>query len=456
MTEGNIDSKKIAQELDSILNELDEANIEDMTEEELLEYRKLLNPYGRVIQGSDKILTFSYTNLQEKYLEKMLMTAMIGYLNTALNEWHVPLDIPVIDVYEYTKNPSLIDSFAKDWNITDKIAKDIEENKRWMEKRVIVKEFLEDMFQYNPDKHIRSAYKPQPKDIARGVVDTPAANLAIAQLSKRDMKFREQMIEFDRVQKLINMKQGAKTAADAGIEKLVADKLVLPEQHYYTMNYETWKEEDKNLLRNVCEMIPPIDIFGKFRNYYESNYDKVREAVQYLYADKPDFDIAICPHAMHDTEEEADAFMKKHRGEVITDIIKAHTGKWNFHAPFENVRKSMKFFNENTIVLEEIANQIEADTKLGGELMKNRVKQQKKKNIEEEGPDAEFFNEWRKTNTLLKDMNAVTLDDDERAIRDAPDDAIAVPVYRIGEDGRKMTKDYFYTKAVAPSTSDAV
>ena len=125
-------SKKLANELESILNELSEEHINDMTEAELLEYRTKLNPYGRVIQGSDKILTFSYTNLQEKYMEKLLLTGLIGYLNTALNEWHVPDDMPVIDVYEYTKNPALIDSFAKDWTMTDKIKKDIEENKKWM------------------------------------------------------------------------------------------------------------------------------------------------------------------------------------------------------------------------------------------------------------------------------------------------------------------------------------
>lgn len=444
----DVDSKKLAMDLESILNELQETNINDLTEEELIEYRKKLNPYGRIIQGSDKVLTFSYTNLQEKYMEKLLLTTVIGYLNRMLNEWHVPQDIPVIDVYEYTKNPELIDSFAKDWKLTEKNIKDIEENKKWMEKRVIVKEFLEEMFQYNPDQHIRSAYKPQPKDITRKVIDTPAANLAIAELSKKDAKFREQMLEFDRVQKLIAMKEGSQMDVDENINQLVAKKLVLPEQHYYTMDYETWTAEDKDLLRNTCEMIPPVDTFARFRNYYETNYDKLREVVQYLYCEKPEFDIAICPHAMLDSEEEAQEYMKKHSKEVITDILKAHSGKWNFHAPFAKVRESVKFYNENTIILEEIANQLEKDAKLGGELMKNRVKYQKRKNIEEEGPDAEIFNEWKAQNTTLKEMNAITLDEDDLIMRDAPDDAIAVPVYRIANN--KVTKDVFYTKAEAP------
>lgn len=441
-------NQKLANDLESLLNELQSSSLEDLTEEEIIEYRKQLNPYGRIIQGSDKTLVFSYTNLSEKYMEKLLLTSMVAYLNRMLNEWHVPQYIPVIDVYEYVKDPTLIDSFAKDWTLTEKNKKDIEDNKKWMEKRVIVKEFLEEMFQYNPDQHIRSAYKPQPKDLARGVVDTPAANLAISELSKRDLKFREQMLEFDRVQKIIVMKEGSKMDVDDKLDTLVSKKVVLPDQHYITMDYENLSMEDANLLRNACEMIPPVDTFSRFRNYYETNYDKLREAVQYLYCDKPDFDIAICPHAVLDSDEEADEYMKKHSKEVITDILKAKTGKWNFHAPFSVVRDSVKFFNENTIILEEIATQMEKDAKLGGELMKNRVRIQKRKNIEEDGPDTDLFNEWKANNSSLKDMKGYTLDADELAMKDAPEDAIPVPVFRIANG--KINKDYFYTKATPP------
>jgi hypothetical protein len=448
-------NQQMASELEEILNELTEEKINEMTEDELIEFRRKLNPYGRIIAGSDKKLVFSYTNLQEKYLEKLILTGVIAYLNRMVNEWHCPQDIPCIDVYEYTKDPTLIDSFAKDWKLTDKIREDIEENKKWMAKRVIVKEFLEEMFQYNPDQHIRSAYRPQPKDLARGVVDTPAANLAVSELSAKDMEFREQMLEFDRVQKLISMRDNSKTPADDKIEQLVSKKLVLPEQHYYTMDYSTWSAEDKNLLRNACEMLPPVDTFARFRTYYETNYDKLREAVLHLYCEKPDFDIAICPHDVFNTDDEADDYMKKHNKEVITDMIKATTGVWNFHAPFAKVRESAKFFNENTIVLEEIAKQMENDAKLGSELMKQRVKIQKKKNIEKDGPDAEFFKQWRETNTTLRDMNAYSMTDEERAMLDAPDDSITVPVYRISGTSGKVEKDFFYTKAVAPDMPGA-
>lgn len=449
------ESAKIAKDLESILNELDSANIEDLTEAELLEYRAALNPYGRVIEGSDNYLNFSYTNLSEKYNEKLITTAMVGYLNTACDEWHVPEGFPAIPVYDYVKNPSLIDEFSKDWTMTDKHKRDIALNKQWMAKRVIVKEFLEEMFSYNPNTHIRSSYKPNPKDIARGIVDTPAANLAIEELKKKDPKFSEQMLMFDRVQKMINMRETSADQQSQPLDKamnmLTAKKIVMPEYHYATVEYGKMPTEDLNLLKHACEMIPPVDTFGKFRNYLELNYDKLREAVQYLYCEKPDLDIAICPHSWHNDLEEAESYVKKHRGEVIADVITAHSGKWNFHGPFAKVRESMKFYNDNTEILEEIAGQIEKDAKMGGELMKNRIKQQKKKNVEEDGPDAELFTEWRKNNSDLKDMNGYSLEDeDAKIINGAPDDAIAVKVFRIGESG-KLQSDHFYTKAEAPT-----
>ena len=446
-------NEKNAQDLESILNELEASNLDDLTEEELTTYYRKLNPYGRIIEGSDKILTFSYTNLREEYMKKLLLTGMVGFLNRACDEYLVPDGLKIIPVYDYLKNPSLIDEFSKDWQMNPKLEKELADNKKAMEKRVIIKEWLEDLFQYNPDVHVRSVYKPCPKDIARNVIDTPAANLAISELKGKNVEFREQMLEFDRLQKLMLMKEpplertGEKV--DEALEKLVADKLILPDTHYSTMDYENWSAEDKDLLRTTCEMIPPADTFHKFKNYYETNYDKLRESALYLYADKPDYEIAICPHEWHNTVEDANEYMKKHRGEVISDIIKAHSGKWNIHAPLKEVRESVQFFNENTIVLEQIAEQIESDNKMGSELMKNTIKKKKRQNIEEDGPDAELFADWKKNNTQLKDMKAVTLDDDELLMQQTPDDAICVPVFRVSDSG-KLTKDHFFTKSVAP------
>lgn len=448
-------SSNLTDEVAKLLNELDAKSISELEEEEIIEYRKKLNPYGRTIEGSDNFLSFSFTNLTEKYLEKLILTSMIGYLNRACDEWHVPDGIPVIPVYDYVQNPSLITSFAENWKPTEKTTRDIEENKRWMQKRVIVKEFLEEMFQYNPDAHVRSAYKPQPHDVERHILDTPAANLAIDELKRINPKFKEDMLAFDRVQKLRNMKESRESAGskiDESLDHLVGKKLVLPpkEQHYSNINFAEWSAEDRELLTRVCTMIPPVDIFGKYRNYYESNYDKLREAVLHLYCLKPDFDMMINPYQWHKTREDATEFQKKHSSEFVAEVFIAQSGKWNLFAPFAKVRDTVRFFNEKTRVLEEIAEQIVNDSKLGADLMKKRVIKKKKKNIEEDGPDAEAFLNWKAKNSILKDKGATTLTEKDLD-PDCPDDAVQVNVFRIAKGGLDLKKDHFFTKAEAPT-----
>jgi hypothetical protein len=491
------DSVKMREQLDAILNELE---IDDLPEERLLELRKQLNPYGRTIEGSDNYLNFSFINLTEKYMQRLMMTGMIAFLNQKCDAWRVPLGHRQFPVYDYVKDNTILDEFYKTWKADDpKISAEIAFNKKMMEKRVIVKEFLEELFQYNPDVHVRSVYKPQPKDIARGIIDTPAANLAIHELKKSNIEFREQMIEYDRIQKLIAMREGQAceniahrnekivldinerarckamrekerrekyeatidadcekyiAACKAGsrsypdnIDKLIAKKIVLPDIHYANVDYSNLTQEDKNLLRTVCEMIPPEDIYYDFKLYFEENYDKLREAVLYLYCEKPEFDVAINPYSWHETEEEAEDFQKKHSGEVIADIFTAASGKWNLIAPFKKVREAAKYFNENTTILEEITKQIESDAKLGKDLMERKVKQRKKQNVDESGPDAEFFAQWKKQNTTLKDMKAHT---NNMVSPDIPDDSVQVDVFRIADTG-KVEKSHFFSRSEAPT-----
>jgi hypothetical protein len=440
--------KDLIQNLDSILKELEDTSLGDLSPEDVIELRKATNPYGRTIEGSDNYLTYSFTDLEGEYKKKLLMTGFIAFFTRMCDEWHVPDNIPVIPVYEYLDDPTKITSFSKSWKIDEKTQRDIDLNKKWMQKRVIVKEFLEELFQFNPDKHIRSSYKANPQDKDRLVVNTPAANLAIKDFKKKDVKFREQMIEYDRVQSLINM--GSDLTPE--IRGLVADKLVLPEYNYSTMDFAKYTDKDKNALREACMSIPPIDIFGRFKNYYENNFDKLQEAVQYLYCDKPELDLMLNPHSWHSTRDEAEEFQKKHRNEVVSDIIIARSGAWNVFSPHTKVRESMKYFNDNTIVLEEIAKQVESDSKIGQDLMKNRVKIQKKKNIAEEGPDAEFFTKWKEQNTTLKDMGAIDVNKDSRSLLDDEDDAVQVDVFHFKDGGVDVEKSHFFSKAMAPTT----
>jgi hypothetical protein len=418
-----------ADQLKNILDELDIEKLSQLSDEKVLEMRKKLNPYGRIIEGSDKFLTFSYTDLREKYQQRLITTAMIGFLNRMNAEWEVPDGIPVVHPYDYVKDKSLL---AEPSTFTDiACQKDAEKNIKLMEKRIIVQEFLESLFQFDPDEHVRSAHRPQPKDKERKSIKTPAAKLAVQHLMKTDSDFKETM---DKAHALNNLKEknGVAESSD-GLIDIPID--INP----------------NGVERFTTEMIPPVDTFGRFNRYFEVNYDKLREVTNDLYCEKPDLDRAICPHAWHDTRDDADKYINKHKDEMVAEVTVAHSGKWNFFAPFEKVRSSARYFNSQTIVLEEMLKQIEQDSKLGQDLMKKRVAKKKKKNVDETGPDDPGFAKWKAQNSTLKDMGAWTQkNENSMAPDDCPDDSVAVDVFSFSKGGSSVTKSTFFTEAEAP------
>jgi hypothetical protein len=415
-------TENTSEVLNKLLNELDEESLANMSDEDVLNLRKQLNPYGRTIEGSNNYLTYSYTDLRLDYLKKMVTTSMIGFLNRMCDEWHVPDGIPVIPVYEYVKNPEKLDEFENSLQNKDILKTDIELNREYMKKRIIVKEFLEDMFQYNPDTHVRSAYRPNVNDPERSLINSPAANLAVYNLKKADNQFAEEWHKYEREQDISGVKPP---------EKVVT------------------------AIRKYCtEMIPPSDIFHRLQYYYDSNYEELKEIVRDLYCDKEEFETAINPYSWHATDDEADAFINKHKDEVITSIYKAHSGKWNIFAPYKKVRESMRFFNKKTQVLEEIAKQIERDSKLGADLMKKRIKVKKSKNIKEQGPDDPGFLKWKENNSTLQEMGGETINAKDYCPDDCPDNAITVPVFRLSKGGTTLEKTHFFSEAEVPTVME--
>ena len=454
-------AEKMLSELDNLFDELTEESLEKMDEKKILEARKKMYPYGRTIEGSDNIMTFCMTDLDKKYKQRLYMTSMIGFLNRKLDEWKVPDGIPVVPVYDYAKakikgEDLLAPTDEELKRETKKYKKERLENEEWMQKRLIVKEFLEDMFQFNPDMHVRSAYKPNPQDPDRQVVDTPAGKLAINHRCRKDTQFKDLMRQWEE-----------KKAAKVEVKEEEAPKVEETNEETPKVEESTKsktgmidkvdpkkleEQKDSTAGQTVREMIPPQEVFHLWNYYTESNYDALLGAVADLYCEVPVFDVAINPLSWHNSREEADAFIHKHKDEVITEIFPAHSGKWNFYAPYKKVRETTRYFNKNTVVLEEMMKQIESDQRIGEDLMKKTITKRKKKNIEEEGPDDPQFLKWKKGNTTLKDMGATDINQASYADDDCPDDAVQVDVFRVSQGGRKFEISKFFTKAEAPET----
>ena len=207
--------------------------------------------------------------------------------------------------------------------------------------------------------------------------------------------------------------------------------------------------KDDQCSQTTREFLPPHDMFGRFKMYYESNYEDLRDFVRDAYCEKPDFELAINPYATHKNEDEAEKFKKKHRNEVIAEVFSVKFGKWNFFDCFEEQRENVTFYNDNTVVLEEMTRQLQKDSELGRKLMEKRVEIAKKKNIIEDGPDAKMLKKYVSQNKTIQSMGAEYLG--SKADDDIPDNAIQVPVWKVAKGGLEIAKSKFYSAAEAPT-----
>ncbi len=128
-------------------------------------------------------------------------------------------------------------------------------------RRMVIRDFLDDLFTFNPDKHVRSAYSRNPSDPER---------------------------------KKIKPKKGKKTQK--------------------TQKTKNLTREEKNLLEygRVTGKIPPADLFHNFKYYMESNYDALRIATRDLYCEKPDLDFTIKIYDDFRNQDEYNDFVHKY------------------------------------------------------------------------------------------------------------------------------------------------
>jgi len=446
---------KIAKAKD-LLEKLTPENVAKLSVEKSESLQKVINPYGTIIEGSGNFLSFSYTNIQERYWKQFMTTALIAFLNRKCDEWHVPEGIPVIPVYDYATNPEKLEQYHEKWQKDEVLQGKIDENAKWMQKRLIVKEFLEEAFQFNPDEHVRSAYMPNPCDPEREIIDTPAAKFAINRLKKKDIVFRKNLLEYERTRNLMHMAK--KTPLSHSDKKYTHEKLnqAIDPAVSNTSLLSHGDFTDPTVAQAVYNMIPPADMFHNFTHYYEANYDRLLEAVNDLYCEKPQFDIAFNPHQWHSSMEEANAFVEKHHNDVISSILISQSGKWTFIAPYAQVRKAERYFNEKTKVLERMMDHQKQSAKLGQDMMNRRIYKQKKQNIKDYGPDDEAIAMYKERQRHINEsegneISQFDINQFEKELADeCPADAVQINVINLSNGGQDVTLRKFYTEEVPP------
>jgi hypothetical protein len=445
---------------------LDANLVDGLTEDQVTGLRKKLNPYGSTINGKDDLTCMSVTNLSEQYMKRFLMTSLIGFLYRQCDEYELddgepPCHLDDYDAFmlKYTDavesakdSREWLDEFLTLFNggaFTEEMLSGEQKAERLIhrriisrgegfKKRLVVRQFLDGLFQFNPDKHVRSAYSSNPLDPER---------VAPAQIKTR---------KTNPLKKISIGKSGSVLKID-NTNKIKPEPEPEPEL----------EPEPENRSNNTfVNHIPPADVFHRWTYYTDSNYEEVRTAVCDLYADKPDFEFAINPYDRFNSKEEAENFVLKHKNETIADIVTLHNNKWNLLGSFKKNRERVNFYNEKTEVIEEIFKQLERDTRLGAELMRKRVKRKKKINVNESGPDPEEFRQYKKDNpSSFENMGAEDVSRENigsgdagegtlfKTHEDCPYDAIQVDVFDVRSGGQSVKKSEFFTEAEAPKSA---
>lgn len=375
----NLSKEKILQADDSDVKEL---------REQIMDARRKLNPYSVDIKDCDQgSLIFSAINMQRDYLIKLITTSMVAFLRRSANEWMVPPSVPVVDVADYLRDPSLIDPIESvDGRALPKENLEAHEfNKRMMIKRAVIVEFLEYLFGYDPDRHARPGYKPNYKDPERRPILTPSAEIAVLLEKKRTEKSRRANVteKKEAAELYAKFQEEKKKAAEGvalekpcirevirtikgrdgkpmkvkrtikctetefklaqlkhddpedpdNIKVLRMDKKVIPmgDPDYNDYFDRRNQARDQSLHDNVRDLIPPADFFYRFNVYLDKHYEQLLEATRDLYHEKPDFDMSILPYKHFvDGKEDPETREKLSIDEQVKRFRHAHARDINF------------------------------------------------------------------------------------------------------------------------------
>lgn len=388
----------------------------------------------------------------------------------------------------------------------------------------IISNFLRTWFEFNPDAHVRSAYdefvikktttpvaveglcgealvdSADPDRLPLAVIRAPAPGIATAEDRDVIAALTVSHEAYNAAIYMLRNEQALMALLTAVENPEKYRRLLLP-------------IAADSPVRPAVDVIPPQDTFHRWNYYTEVNYEALRTATDTIYHDKPDLDWALILYdTFEGTSEEInaafEAFRDKHQEEVMSDIKGVDFGSWTLLGDFKENREKINIYNKHTDVLKRILDRHAEDKKLGQELMRNRVRQAKAKNIREAGPDPPGLAEYASQNKQLATMGAErvisreemyrlerargniraakeleVIDQCRQAIKDlseiakvrtlapeedrrlkeaqadliqaqemleVPDDAIQVDVWTHDTTQNTMKKSKFYTKAEAP------
>ncbi len=454
-----------SEELKNLAKEILENPLEKLDtldEDKLLEIKKYINPIGTVVANKKSCAVMSTFNMNESYRKKLLTTTLISYMYRLLEEYEP------VEQLEKEKN----------WQKSkhNKAKKSVVEHEERLNlitntTRDIIRDFLNRNLQYDSDRHVRSAHK---KDVVKADVDKHRE--AATQLNQQLERKPEELYLFLRsgvmtaqatiqsaadVLREINL-----TLVDNSLDQADKEALLIRSQiKLNKINTEFLKVSEplaKADVASAWEVVPPADVFHHFDRYFHNHYEQLRDITDVVYNERADVDDIVILYDTFSGENrltDAKDFIAQHESDFKQEPIIIDNNGVTLLGPFKQNRDSINYFGKNTQLLQEMTDQTELDHKLGKDMVDKKVKEKKRINIAEMGPDAEGLTQYRDAvNTIerlgvKKGLTQKEQDEYATSIRikedlEVPDGAIQTDVFHV-EDG-KMKKSKMYTQSEAP------
>lgn len=424
------------------ISDINEDIINNMSEDQLNDLYKKVSPYGRTIEGSNKIICMSVTNLRDDYMRKFHMTALVGFMYRMAEEYLTEEYTSEVFVRRIRFGAPRID-FTNDDFIT---------LKRFYNDTKFLKHYLDDKFPITQLTNIDEMF---------GRLGDTTDLVCIFEESDEQFNLRKNILqnEYD------NLKKAKRSHIKEFLDSMFEFN---PDKHVRRAKEKLVKADLANdasaIVQSATEI--PLDTFHRYKFYTDVNYEKIMNTVSVLYSVQPDIHYAVNPYEVFDdsdketAQQKADKFISKHQRNVITDILCLTTGKWNLIGPFSKNRERVNFLNDNTKIIEGIFKQSEIDSQLGEDLMKKRVLLKKKENASREGAVHPNFLAYSKENISAAGASASEVSADK--IKHAEElrtdlkvvdelDALEVKVITLDPGNKTVSTSYFHTQAEAPT-----
>lgn len=426
--------------LDDIVNNPDQ--LDELSLDELVEMQKQLDPLGHTsYSGDKKYMNISIINFREEYLKKMLGTSLIGFIYRQLEEYDPLKDADIKRTLEKDRK-NLLDVYHND--VTDTVNTTVPVNDAECAQSDVelplTRQSVRDASEL-PDNDDDNTPSPYVDDIGMTAEEQRAKSAEIRGYVK---SFLDQIFEFDPDRHV----RGAIDAVDKTKEGWSQK---LREQLLTKLGEET---------NAAVIVEPPADMFHNWGRYADNHYEEFVELTAALYLEKPDIEYAINFYDSFGSLEEAEQHIRNHQDNVIAPILTIENGAWTYLSSRRENREKISYDNKDTELLRRMTEKVKQDQSLGKDMMQKRVKYEKKKNILREGPDSKGLEKYKGAVSTIASLGAkegLSKEERERLqaayyekeMAEVPDDAIQVDVWGPDKQGN-VSRSKFYTKAEAP------